>query len=113
MNARPTLQIRTQESPEEHVLVLSGELDLASSGILDTAIAELCTDGARRIVLEMGDLSFMDSTGLRAVLVGRELCEVNGGELLIGETSQQVQRLLDISGVAEKLTFVGERPGKA
>jgi anti-anti-sigma factor len=95
------------------LLVLSGELDLASSGILDTAIAELCMDGARRIVLEMDGLSFMDSTGLRAVLVGRELCEVNGGELLIGETSPQVRRLLDISGVGEKLSFLGDRPGAA
>ncbi len=110
MTSHPTLQIRTETSADTHVLVLSGELDLASSGSLDTAIAELCMDGARRIVLEMEGLSFMDSTGLRAVLVGRELCEVNGGELLVGETSAQVRRLLDISGVAEKLSFLGEHP---
>jgi anti-anti-sigma factor len=84
---------------------LAGELDIASAGVLDTAIAELCTDGAERIVLEMGELEFMDSTGLRSVLVGQELCEVNGCELLIGELSAQVQRLLEISGVDEKLTF--------
>jgi len=107
-----TLQIRIEASPDQHVLVLSGELDIASSGVLDTAIAELCTDGARRIVLEMGSLQFMDSTGLRAVLVGRELCEVNGCELLVGELSPQVRRLLDISGVAEKLAFLSERPAQ-
>ncbi|HXD54973.1 MAG TPA: STAS domain-containing protein [Solirubrobacteraceae bacterium] len=100
-----TLRIRTETSPDGHVLRLSGELDLASAGELDTAIAELCTDGARRICLEMADLSFMDSTGLRSVLVGQELCEVNGCALLIGELSSQVRRLFEVSGVGEKLTF--------
>jgi anti-sigma B factor antagonist len=100
----PGLKIRTEATSTGHVMWLAGELDLASSGVLDTAIAELCTDGAERIVVEMGELEFMDSTGLRSVLVGQELCEVNGCELLIGELSAQVQRLLEISGVGEKVT---------
>ncbi len=87
------------------MLRLSGELDLASAGELDTVIAELCTDGARQISLEMSELSFMDSTGLRSLLVGKELCEVNGCELLIGELSSQVKRLFEVSGVGEKLVF--------
>ncbi len=99
------LQIRTERDADSHVLRLIGELDLASAGVLDTAIAELCTDGAKRITLEMEELAFMDSTGLRSVLVGRELCDVNGCELLIGGLSRQVERLLDISGVGEKLAF--------
>ena len=113
MNAGPTLQIRTEKTPEGYVLVLSGELDLASAGVLDTAIAELCIDGAERILLEMEALAFMDSTGLRSVLVGRELCEVNGCELLVGGVSTQVARLLDISGVGKQLTFLSERQPEA
>src|SRR3954454_9523957 len=102
--AEPGLQIRTEgDASESAALVLAGELDLASAGLLDTAIAELCADGAERIVLELGELEFMDSTGLRSVLVGAELCKVNGCELLIGATSTQVERLFDISGVGERL----------
>jgi anti-sigma B factor antagonist len=85
------------------VLWLSGELDMASAGALETTIAELCADGANRLLLEMGDLEFMDSTGLRSLLISRELCDVNGCELRVGELSQQVARLLDISGVGEQL----------
>ena len=94
--ADPGLQIRTDGAPDSAALVLSGELDLASAGLLDTAIAELCADGAQRIVLELGELEFMDSTGLRSVLVGAEICKVNGCELLIGDTSRQVDRLFDV-----------------
>jgi anti-anti-sigma factor len=99
----PGLRIRTEVSPAGHTLWLSGELDLASAGVLDTAIAELCTDGAEEILLEMTDLAFMDSTGLRSVLVGQELCQVNNCRFVIGELSDQVRRLFEVSGVGEKL----------
>lgn len=97
------LQIVTQGEAGDYTLLVSGELDLASADQLDTAIAELCADGASRIVLELGELEFMDSTGLRSVLVGDELCRVNACEMLIGSTSRQVQRLFEVSGVGERL----------
>jgi anti-anti-sigma factor len=100
---QPTLRIRTEGEDGEVTVALSGELDLASAGQLDTAIAELCADGATRIVLELVELEFMDSTGLRSVLVGEELCKVSGCELLIGGTSRQVERLFDVSGVGLRL----------
>lgn len=101
------LRVRARSESGGHVLSLSGELDLASAGMLDTSIAELCTDGSKRITLEMEALEFMDSTGLRSVLVGQELCEVNGCELLIGTMSPQVRRLFEVSGVGEQLVFRG------
>ena len=108
-----SLRIRAEEREDGHLLALSGELDLASAGVLDTAIAELCTDGARRVTLEMGELEFMDSTGLRSVLVGQELCEVNRCELVIGGLSPQVRRLFDVSGVGEKLGYAADRAAKS
>jgi anti-sigma B factor antagonist len=101
--SEPILEIRAEPDGEGWAVWLSGELDLSCAGRLDTTIAELCADGARRIVLEMGELAFMDSTGLRSVLVGAELCEVSGCELLIGATSPQVERLFEVSGVGRRL----------
>ncbi len=97
------LQIATVSDGDTWAVQLAGELDLSSSDRLDTTIAELCADGARRIVVEMSDLHFMDSTGLRSLLVGRELCEVSGCELLIGTTSLQVERLFSVAGVDGRL----------
>ena len=86
-----------------HTLHVDGELDLASAGALETSIAELCADGARQVVLDMTDLAFMDSTGLRSLLVSYELCTVNDCVLMLGTLSPQVQRLLDLSGVNGRL----------
>src|SRR5947209_1259462 len=93
---RNTLQIRTERDGPNGAVWLAGELDLSCAGELDTAIAGLCAAGARRIVLELSELEFMDSTGLRSVLVGDELCKASGSELLIGRTSRQVERLLQV-----------------
>jgi anti-anti-sigma factor len=100
---RPQLTIRREAVTDGWTLWLSGELDLASAGVLDTTIAELCTDGAGRILLEMDELAFMDSTGVRSLLVGRELCSVNDCEMLIGSVSPQVARLFEVSGLGERL----------
>lgn len=101
---RPSLDIQGDStSPHEHTLHLQGELDLASAGQLETSIAELCTDGAKQVLLDMAELSFMDSTGLRSLLVSQELCTVNDCRLILGELSPQVERLLDLSGVDGRL----------
>jgi anti-sigma B factor antagonist len=99
------LDIRRERAGDDDVLWLSGELDMACAGQLETAIGELCADGCRRLVVEMAELDFMDSTGLRSLLVGRELCEVNGCELLIGSVSPQVARLLEVSGVSGQMAW--------
>jgi anti-anti-sigma factor len=100
---RPQLTINREGEADRWTLWLSGELDLASAGVLDTTIAELCADGAGRILLEMAELAFMDSTGVRSLLVGHELCSINDCEMLIGAVSPQVARLFEVSGLAERL----------
>jgi anti-anti-sigma factor len=100
---QPGLQIKGDAQEGRHTLWLKGELDLVSAGMLETRIGELCTDGASLIVLEMGELGFMDSTGLRSLLVSQELCAVNSCRLLIGELSAQVARLLELSGLEGRL----------
>lgn len=104
------LRITTAADGDTWAVLIAGELDLSSADELDTTIAELCADGARHIVVEMSELEFMDSTGLRSLLVGAELCAVSGCELLIGSTSLQVERLLSVAGVAERLP---RRAGRA
>ena len=106
-----SLDIRHEKTEDTDVLRLSGELDVASAGQLETVIAELCADGARRLRLEMAELIFMDSTGLRSLLVSHELCQVNGCDLRLGEVSRQVERLLEVSGVGEHLP--GREPERA
>jgi anti-sigma B factor antagonist len=104
MNApQPGLKIRREEASNTHTLRLSGELDLTSAGILETSIAEICADGASEVVLDMSELRFMDSTGLRSLLVSQEVCTVNDCSFSIGSLTPQVERLLELSGMEGRL----------
>ena len=103
MSAPPGLRIEREEASSTHTLRLSGELDLTSAGLLETSIAESCADGARQVVLDMSDLRFMDSTGLRSLLVSQEVCTVNDCSFTIGSLTPQVERLLELSGMDHRL----------
>jgi len=74
------LRMNTQTQGERHTIVLSGELDVASTQMLEASIADACAAGANELVLDMGGIEFMDSTGVRAILRGKAMCEAHDCE---------------------------------
>lgn len=88
------------------VVALRGELDLASAPLLQNTIEGSDTDDARLVVLDMEDLEFIDSTGLRIVLMAHTRAQERGQELVLTRIGHQVQRLLTITRVGEHLRIV-------
>jgi len=90
-----------------HWLLLAGELDLASTPELEARIERLCVDGASVLVLDLSKLTFMDSTGLQAVLAATKRCAQDGLELLLAGATGAVQRLFELTGVRSSDRLVG------
>ncbi len=88
------------------IIALTGELDMASAPLLQRAIADSALAASAVLVLDLEQLSFLDSTGLRIILGVRELCQERGQGFAVTPGSPQVQRLLSITGVAEHLQMV-------
>jgi anti-sigma B factor antagonist len=105
------LTVRDVGSPDRHRLLLAGELDIASAPILEAAIEGLCENGTGTIVLDLSQLTFMDSTGLRAVLAADRLCNGNGHGLSLAGANGAVQRLFELTGVTGALRFETEDSG--
>jgi anti-sigma B factor antagonist len=103
------LRVDYSDGQARRRLTLGGELDLASTPALTETIARLCADGTREIVLDISGLEFIDSTGLRCILAARAACERGGSELLVEpepeRVSPQVRRLLQVTGLLERLPF--------
>lgn len=106
MGTSDQLRIEVRHAPGRAILVLAGELDMASTELLRAALA--ADDLAREpmLVLDLQQLEFIDSTGLRSILTALEQCRGRGQEFAITPGSEQVQRLLGITGVAEHLPTV-------
>lgn len=88
------------------VLVLSGELDLASAPLLQSEIENVAIGETALVVLDLEEVEFIDSTGLRIILTAHERSQERGQEFALTRGSQQVQRLLTITGVGEHLRII-------
>ena len=88
-----------------HTLALSGELDIAEAGRLERAIADLCAAGAGSIRIDLSGLTFLDSTGLRAIVGASERCRTSGVELEITRGPDQIHSLFALTGLLDRLPF--------
>ena len=82
----------------------SGELDIGTAPKLERALLEDREPGDR-IVLDLADLEFIDSTGLRVIVHAVAAAERGGWELRLRQGPPAVRRVFEISGVAGALPF--------
>ena len=95
------LQITSTVDGETCSLGLGGELDLATVDALKQSFAAALTDDPRSVVIDLGDLSFVDSTGLGAFVDFHHQCDEAGVGLRFTEVPDHVQRLMEITRLTE------------
>jgi len=99
MSADDRLQIVTRAEPDRVVLELHGELDLAGAPALTGELGRSQVARAGAVVLDLQNLVFIDSSGLRVILETHEGALERGQYFAVTEGSPQVRRLLSIAGV--------------
>ena len=94
-------------APDSSVVRLPAEIDLATAPAMrDEMLAALNRDGIH-LVVDALDVTFMDSNGVNALVRARERAGSLGGSLHVVTRSQPVRRVLQITGLAERLGLVG------
>lgn len=83
------------------VLRLGGELDLYNADEIRAALGEAIGSGARRIVIDMSDVEFVDSTALGLLIEARS--QVGGDALLLAAPGTETLRTLQVSGLDRHL----------
>ena len=84
----------------------AGELDIATAPEIDCrARAAAPCEGATELVLDLRDVAFMDSSGLRVILRWNELAARDGCRFALIRGSDLVQRVFEATRVATALTF--------
>jgi anti-sigma B factor antagonist len=105
------LQIDVRRSPNQGSVVAPvGDLDLSNASALQQEVARVLEAGEPALVVDLRGLRFMDSTGLRALLAVNEACDDHGCDFAVIKGPNQVQRLLTITHVAERLTILEGEP---
>ena len=98
-------RVEVRNADATTVISVSGELDLASSPALEEELERVAQSDAQLVVVDLRNLEFMDSTGLSVLVRAHQRAEENGRRLGLVNGSQQVQRLLTLTGVADRLTL--------
>jgi anti-anti-sigma factor len=101
-------------SMEEHldgercVVRLNGELDLAGAPALELMLRE-ATRRHSDVVLDLDGLTFVDSTGIRAILAAHRSCAQDGTRLVALGGGREVIRVLEMCGLRDVPPFGDER----
>jgi anti-anti-sigma factor len=106
-------RIRVEWADETVFLRLSGELDIAVTEELEGSVKAVAGSSARRVVLDLSGLDFMDSSGLRALLRAQEAVGSNGRSFVLADPAPAVQRVLDVTGAGRLLDRVAPGDGVA
>jgi anti-sigma B factor antagonist len=82
-----------------HQVSLSGEFDISTAPRLRHALYE--STSAEEVVGDFGEVTFVDSSGLRALLEVRSKLEADGRRLVLVHLPDQVRRLFEVAGITD------------
>lgn len=80
------------------VVQLSGRLDSSVSGEVMDKLNSIVNGGATKLVLNLRELNYISSAGLRSILVAAKLIKSANGEMRLCEPNGRVSKILDESG---------------
>lgn len=84
------------------VVRVRGELDAYGAPRLETMCTDLLAEGVVSLVIDLADTTFLDSSGLRSILTMHRLVGGdNDGDFALGNPSESVSRLLEITGLSD------------
>jgi anti-sigma B factor antagonist len=99
-------RVAVHNEGQARVISVIGELDLASSPVLQQELDRMFKSDAELLIVDLRELEFMDSTGLSLIVKAHQRADELGQRFAVVKGPQQVERLLNMTGVAERLTLV-------
>lgn len=82
------------------IIDISGRLDSSVSGEVMDRLNEAVNSGVARLVLNLRQVSYISSAGLRSILVAAKLIKSANGEMRLCQPNDLVKRILEDSGFA-------------
>jgi anti-sigma B factor antagonist len=108
----PNLQFETTRNGKVAVIAPTGELDLPGAAVLQAEIDRLAEDhDLGGVVLDLRGLEFMDSSGLRLVVLADMQAREAGRRFALVRGDETVHRVFEITRMSDRLQFVDD-PGE-
>jgi anti-sigma B factor antagonist len=105
-----SLTIRAYEEPGRCVLMLGGELDLAGVPAFEAAATRLCEMGLGELLVDISDVGFIDSSGVRSILEIKAMCERRSCEFSMTHARDHGERVFELTRLLDHLPFRASKP---
>jgi anti-anti-sigma factor len=92
-----------------HVVSLRGEIDAATAPRLGSCLFGLADEGKRAVVVDLSEVTFMDSTGIGVLLNALRHFGSRHGQMVVVCPGQNVRRALEITGVSSIISVFESR----
>ena len=103
------MTIAIEPTDKAHIIALEGQVNSSNAATVETEVLAVVNQGAKNVLLNMTELSYISSAGLRVVLVLAKRLKQAGGKLVIYGMQPHVREVFDISGFLAILTVTGTR----
>jgi anti-anti-sigma factor len=111
VNAKPAFELRTEAENGTVAITATGELDIAVAPELESALA---AEDASAVLVDLTEVTFLDSAGLRVLLLASERLRRAETPLALAVAPESpVRRMLSLTEAEEALPVFDDRDGAA
>ncbi len=97
----PTLSIETENTQNIAVMKVTGRVDSETAPELDTALTRLLNENKNKIVLNLQNVEFLSSAGLRAMVKALKGAQKTGGDIRLVAVSEPIEVILRTVGMMQ------------
>jgi anti-anti-sigma factor len=103
-------RVSTKIDGESASIAIVGELDLSTAPRVEEALDDLLANRARRVVIDLSQVAFVDSSGLRMLIAMSDRSGEEGWTLALVRPPEPARSVFQITGAEQNLPFVEEGP---
>jgi len=98
-DAGRNLRIEIADTTSPTTVVLAGEIDVVTSGRVREALIAISNSGENKVVVDMSNVTFMDSSGLAALVGPLKRFRSMNGQIVLRSPTRGVRKVLELTGL--------------
>jgi anti-anti-sigma factor len=103
------MDISEERRADTVILGLSGKLDALSAKVFEDKVLGLIGSGAQRLIVDLSQLEYVSSSGLRVFLLAAKRLQPTNGKIGLCSLQDQIQEVFDLAGFSSILSIYASR----